>query len=161
MLPSPRNYIAAGGKVSRKRMTEWAKGGNFFLDFVDMVINHNDQIKPIQRRDKMDKYFMPDFPLLFERIGDFLRGAKVPKSQKKKLEDARRAFDTIAKTLYSRQAKAYPCTGGVRRISPMPLAKGYPCITRARISPMPFLRVDPRLLSKPEIRRTPLSRVKK
>ena len=82
----------------------------------------------------MDKYFMPDFPLLFERIGDFLRGAKVPKSQKKKLEDARRAFDTIARVLYSRQAKAYPC--GVRpRISPMPLEKGYPC-TRIRNIPI-------------------------
>jgi hypothetical protein len=126
-----------------------------------MMINHDDQIKLIQGRDKMDKYLVPDFPRLFETIGKFLGDAHVPKSQQGKLEDSRRAFHTIVKTLYSRQAKGYPC-GAVSRISPMPLAKGYPCTGRvSRISPMPFSKADPRLFRKPEIRRTPLSRAAK
>jgi hypothetical protein len=77
---------------------------------------------------------LPNFPGLFETIGEFLAVARASKSQKRKLQDARRAFDTIARVLYSRQAKAYPC--GVRpRISPMPLEKGYPC-TRIRNIPI-------------------------
>lgn len=82
----------------------------------------------------MSKHGLPDFPFLFETIGEFLAVARVSKSQKRKLLDARKAFDTIARVLYSRQAKAYPC-GARPRISPMPLEKGYPC-TRIRNIPI-------------------------
>jgi len=87
----------------------------------------------------MKKNDLLDFPLLFEAIGKFLHDADVPKSQQGILRDSRRAFDTIAKTLYSRQAKVYPCTT-VSRIPHMPLEKGYPCTTVSRISPMPLSR---------------------
>jgi hypothetical protein len=88
----------------------------------------------------MKKYDLPDFPCLLETIGIFLRDANVPKSQLRKLADSRRALDAIARILYSRQAKVYPC-GSVSRIPHMPLAKGYPCTGGVpRISPLPLSR---------------------
>jgi hypothetical protein len=75
---------------------------------------------------KEKEYELPDFPILFETVGKFLAVARVSKSQKRKLEDARIAFHIIAKVLYSRQATSYPC-GKKARISAMPLANGHPC----------------------------------
>ena len=89
----------------------------------------------------MKKKDLPDFPPLFEAIGKFLREAEVPQHQQKDLMAAQKGLDIIARTLYSRQAKVYPCTGGVPRISPMPLSKVYPCTGGVpRISPMPLSR---------------------
>ena len=89
----------------------------------------------------MKKEDLPNFPLLFETIAEFLRDAKVPKSQLRKLADSRRALDTITRVFYSRQAKAYPC-GARPRISPMPFSLARPCLgQKPYLPPIPASRV--------------------
>ena len=111
------------GEMNSKQPNSGPEDTEIRLDFVAMMINHNCWIRPIQGRDKMKKKDLPDFPPLFEAIGKFLREAEVPQHQQKDLMAAQKGLDIIARTLYSRQAKVYPCTGGVPRISPMPLSR--------------------------------------
>jgi len=47
---------------------------------------------------------------LFRTVGVFLRNAKVPKHQRRMQAEAWRAFDVVSRTVYSREAKRYPCT---------------------------------------------------
>jgi len=68
----------------------------------------------------MHKHPLPDFPRLFETIGLFLRDAEVPRHQKRKLDKAREAFDTIVSTIYSRAAKRAPCQSVSRIPATMP-----------------------------------------
>jgi hypothetical protein len=70
----------------------------------------------------MNKNGLPDFPSLFETIGEFLHDAQVPRHQQAKLRAARQAFEPIVKTLYYRVAKVYPCIT-MSKISPMPLSR--------------------------------------
>jgi hypothetical protein len=63
----------------------------------------------------MEKRSLPDFPILFETIGQFLRNAEVPQRQQKMLDGAIEAYYIIVSTVYSRFAKGGDC-GSVSRI---------------------------------------------
>jgi hypothetical protein len=57
----------------------------------------------------MEKRSFPDFPILFETIGQFLRKAEVPPRQKEMLDGAIEAYYIIVSTVYSQFAKRGDC----------------------------------------------------
>jgi hypothetical protein len=70
----------------------------------------------------MAKHNLPDFPSLFETIGNFLRDAEVPGHQQKNLTEAREALRTICEIVYYGEAKIYPCSV-IRKIPIMTVSR--------------------------------------